>query len=131
MTEEKKDIQHQSGTAAAEGVVKRVFVPKVDIYETRDSIVIIADMPGVGAADLEVTLEKNVLAIKGTVSQPAPKGYSAVYAEYDAGEYRRNFTISNEVDREKIDAAIKNGILRLTLHKAEPLKARKITVQAA
>ncbi len=131
MAEEKREIQTQTGTAA-EGVVRRVFVPKVDIYETRDAIVIIADMPGVGTDSVEVTLEKNILTIKGSALAPTRTGsYTTVYAGYESGEYRRNFTLSNEVDREKIEATVKNGVLRLTLHKAEPLKARKISVKAA
>ncbi|MBI4634318.1 MAG: Hsp20/alpha crystallin family protein [Deltaproteobacteria bacterium] len=133
MAEEKREIQHQSGTGTAEGVVRRIFVPKVDIYETRDAIVIIADMPGVSTDSVEVTLEKNILTIKGTALAPTRTGsYTAVYAECEpGGEYRRNFTISNEVDREKIEATVKNGVLRLTLRKAELLKVRKISVKAA
>jgi len=132
MTEEKRDIHHQPETGGTAGIVRRMVVPKVDIYETRGGIVILADMPGVGIDSLEVTVEKNVLAIKGTVPIPVrPGSYTTVYAERAPEEYRRNFTISHEVDRDKIEATVKNGVLRLTLHKVEPLKARKISVQAA
>ena len=61
----------------------------------------------------------------------ARAGYSLAYAEYDAGDYERAFTISDEVDRERIEATVKNGVLRVVLHKAEAVKARKIAIKAA
>jgi HSP20 family protein len=132
MTEEKNEVRNQTGAASTvESAVRRVFVPKVDIYETSDSIVIMADMPGTDADSLDVTMEKDILAIRGTAALPAGTGRRIVHAEHGAGEYRRNFRISDEVDREKIDATIRNGVLSLTLHKVEPFKARKISVKAA
>lgn len=132
MDDDKKEVALHAGANATKGIVHRIVVPKVDIFETPDSIVIMADMPGVGTDSLEITVEKNVLAIKGRVAQAARTGnYTVVYAEREPEEYRRNFTISNDVDREKIDAVIKNGVLHLTLHKAEPARVRKINVKAA
>ena len=58
------------------------------------------------------------------------KDHSIAYAEYDVGDYQRAFTISDEVDKDKIEATVKNGVLRLTLHKAEKVKARKIAIKA-
>jgi HSP20 family molecular chaperone IbpA len=92
---------------------------------------IIADMPGVDENSVEVTVEKNVLKLTGSVEQTKYEGYSIAYAEYDIGDYERVFAISNEVDRDKIDAVIKNGVLRLTLHKADYLKAKKVVIKAA
>jgi HSP20 family molecular chaperone IbpA len=87
MAEATREIQKQSGTGVAGRAVRRIFVPKADIYETRDSIVILADMPGVGADDLEVTVEKNILTIKGTALIPTRTGsYTAVHAEYEPGD---------------------------------------------
>jgi len=108
---------------------RKVFVPKADIYESGDSIVLVADMPGVDEKTVDITLEKNILTINGTVEYPDFSGYNVAYAEYDVGDYQRSFTISNEVDRDSIEAKVKNGVLRVTLHKAEQLKARKIAIQ--
>ncbi len=109
---------------------KRVFVPRVDIFETKDGIVIAADMPGVDDKSVDVTLEKNILTIRGKVEAKPVEGHSLAYAEYDEGDYERSFTLTDEVDREKIEAKVKNGVLEVILPKAEPAKAKKIAIKA-
>jgi len=108
---------------------RKVYVPKVDIYETKDATVLIADMPGVDDKSVDVSLEKNILTITGAVEPDTYPAHSIVHAEYDVGDYQRAFTISDEVAREKIEAVVKQGVLRLTLPKAEPVKARRITIK--
>jgi HSP20 family molecular chaperone IbpA len=109
---------------------RKVFVPKVDIIETGDAMVMYADMPGTDEKSVEVTLEKNVLTIAGAVHPEEFPGRSIAYSEYDVGDYERVFTISDEVDRNRIEAIVKNGVLRLTLHKAPQAEVKKITVRA-
>jgi HSP20 family protein len=109
----------------------KVFVPYADIYETNDSIVVVADMPGVDEKSVDVTLEKSVLTITGTIQEQMPAGYTLAYAEYEVGNYQRSFTLSDQVNREGITAVIKNGVLRLTLQKSAEAKSRKIQVKAA
>ena len=109
----------------------KVFIPRVDICETKDAIVLLADMPGVDEKSVDITLEKNVLTLSGKVEPVAHEGYRAVYAEYEAGDYERAFTLSDEIDRDKIVATVKNGVLRLELPKAEKVKPKKISIQAA
>ncbi len=133
MATEEKDIQKKPAQNPVETErtrSRKVFLPKVDIYETKDSIVLIADMPGVDENRVDMMLEKNILTISGAVDPEAFPGYGAAYAEYDVGDYQRAFTISDEVDRDRIDARIRNGVLRVTLHKAEEVKARKIAIKA-
>jgi HSP20 family protein len=108
---------------------RKVFVPKVDIIETGEAMVMYADMPGADEKSVEVTLEKNILTITGTVRAQEFPGRSIAYAEYDIGDYERTFTISDEVDRERIGAVVKNGVLKLTLHKAPQAEVKKITVR--
>jgi HSP20 family molecular chaperone IbpA len=108
---------------------RKVYVPKVDIYETKDTLVILADVPGVDEKSVDVTLEKNILTINGAVEAPQFEGYSLAYTEYDTGDYQRAFTISDEVDRNRIEAIVKNGVLKIVLHKAETAKARKIAIK--
>jgi len=134
MAEDSKDVIKQpaanpTGTERTRN--RRVFVPRVDIYETADAIVLVADMPGVDETGVDITLEKNVLNIVGEVKATEEKEYSLSYAEYDAGDYERAFTISDEVDRDRIEATVKNGVLRVVLPKAEAVKARKIAIKAA
>jgi len=109
----------------------KVFIPRVDICETKDAIILLADMPGVDERSIDITLEKNVLTLLGRVEPETHEGYRAGYVDYDAGDYERAFTLSDEIDRDRIDAAVKNGVLRLTLPKAEPVKLRKINVKSA
>jgi HSP20 family molecular chaperone IbpA len=109
---------------------RKVFIPRTDIYETRDSIVLTADMPGVDEKSVDIILEKNILTITGKVEPQAILGYSLLYTEYESGDYERAFTISDEVDREGIDARVKNGILRITLPKKQEVLAggKKISI---
>jgi len=134
MAEDKKDMVKQPAATPAgteRTRARRVFVPRVDIYETSEAIVLLADMPGVDETGVDITLEKNVLTLAGQTANGARPGYSLAYAEYDAGDYERAFTISDEVDRDRIEATVKNGVLKVVLHKAEAVKARKIDIKAA
>ncbi len=109
---------------------QRAFVPRVDIYETEDAIAVMADMPGVDAESLDISLEQNVLTINGLVDPTPPEGYALAYAEYRTGDYVRSFTLSNQIDQSAIEASIKDGVLRLHLPKVRPT-TKKITVSAA
>ena len=116
--------------SAAERTRERLaFVPRADIYETNDAIVVVTDMPGVDESALDIALENDVLTINGYVEPEYPQGYGLAYAEYRVGDYQRSFTVSNKIDQSKIEATLKDGVLRLHLPKAEPT-SRKITVKA-
>jgi len=117
--------------AAKETGSRRVYSPAVDIIKRREDIEVVADMPGVDETTLEVTVEKNVLTIYGRVAQDRPDEAKMAYSEYGVGDYKRVFTISDEIDRERILAKVKDGVLRLTLPKAEAAKTRKVPVKAA
>ena len=110
---------------------RRVFKPDVDIIERKDDTVLTADLPNVDEHSLDITLEKNVLTIRGSVEQKIPAGYRLAYGEYEVGDYERAFTLSDEVDKDRINATIKNGVLRLVLPKAAAAKARKIAIATA
>ncbi len=137
MTEEKQELQTAEKEEAklAEGVERvsprKTFIPRVDIYETEEELVLLADMPGVAINDVEITLEKNELKLQGHVQIPAPENMQLAYAEYEVGDYERTFTVSDEIDREKINATMKDGVLYLRLPKAAPAKTRKIEVKSA
>lgn len=105
------------------------FVPHTDIYETEEQIVVVADMPGVDAESVDITLEKNILTLNGYVEPTAPEGYTLAYAEYRVGDYQRSFSLSNEIDQDQIEAKIKDGVLYLHLPKVGP-QTRKIAVKA-
>lgn len=127
-----KDLQKTQNTAAMERIRNvKTFVPRVDIYETREALFVIADMPGVDDKTVDVELEKNILTISGRVEDGKVKDHTLVFSEYEVGDYERTFTLSDEIDREKIKATVKQGVLRLELPKAEKVKPKKIAIQAA
>jgi len=108
----------------------RTYSPQVDIIERKEDIVVIADVPGVDENSVDINLEKNVLSIYGRVEEEDFRNYSPTYAEYGVGDYERVFTLSDEIDRDRIDATVKNGVLTIVLPKAQAAKSRKISVKA-
>ncbi len=130
MTEyEKNPVQGPSTAERTKS--RRVYIPKVDIIDTKEAVVLYADMPGVDESSVDVTIEKNVLNITGAVKPPEFQGMSIAYAEYGVGDYDRSFTISDDIDRGNVEALVRNGVLKLVLHKAPEAAVRKITVRAA
>lgn len=107
----------------------RVLTPRCDIFE-RDGVVhVVAEMPGVDESGVEVSVERNVLTIRGRFDSLAPEGYRPLWREFDGGTYQRSFELSNEVDANGIRAVMKNGLLSLHVPKNRPA-ARKIAVTA-
>ncbi len=123
---EKQEIESGGPERTRETVC---FVPRMDIYERDGSIEVVADMPGVSEDAVDITLERDVLTIEGYVESEYPQRYGLTYAEYRVGDYQRRFTLPDQIDREEIDASMKDGVLRLHLPKAEPA-AKKIAVKA-
>jgi len=107
-----------------------VFAPNIDISENDGTIELILDMPGTDRDSVEITAENNTLTIEGHCGINAPEGYELVSREYNTGKYRRDFTLSNDVDSEKIKARSKNGVLQITIPKREIKKPRKIKIQS-
>ena len=106
---------------------RQSYIPAVDIYEKNDRVVLLADMPGVDKDSVDITLEKNVLAIVGRTPPLVTKN-PVVYREYGEGDYRRSFELSAEIDQDRIEAVVKNGVLKLTLYKIAPTK-KKVEVK--
>jgi HSP20 family protein len=106
------------------------FVPRADVYETDEAITVVADMAGVDENSVDITLENNVLTINGYVEPVQPEGYRLAYAEYEVGDYQRAFTLSDQINREGIEAAVKDGVLRLYLPKVLEAQKRKIAIKA-
>lgn len=125
---EKEEIDNAEDTERTRD--QACFLPRADIYEMDDQIVIVADMPGADKNSIDVTLEKNIITINAAVDPVIPQGYALQAAEYEVGDYHRTFRLSNEIDRSKIEAVVKDGVLRLYLTKAAEAKARKISVKA-
>ena len=107
--------------------MERFVPPPVDIYDSPEGLVLLADLPGVAPEDLKVRLEENTLTI-----QASPKHLvegEATYKEFELVNFFRQFELSEEVDQEKIAASLSHGVLRLYLPRAEKAKPREIPVQ--
>jgi HSP20 family molecular chaperone IbpA len=106
---------------------ERYIQPPVDIHETQQGLVLMADLPGVELNDLTVKLEDNILTI-----QASPKHRitaEPIYREFELANFFRQFELSDQVDQGKIAARLNHGVLTLELPKAEKAKPRQISVQ--
>lgn len=122
--QQKQEVEHKGETTKKE----KFYIPAVDIFETEKDVTVIAEMPGVSAKGIDVTLEDDVLTIRGMkASDEKPEG-RALLLEYESGNYQRRFTVAETIDQENIKATVNNGMLRVVLPKAEPAKPRKIEV---
>jgi HSP20 family protein len=109
---------------------RRCFVPRADIYETEGEMVVLIDIPGADEKTVNITLEKKVLTINAFIDPVQSNGYDLAYAEYEEGDYQRVFHLSDEIDRDRIEATVSEGVLRLQLPKAESALTKKITVHS-
>jgi HSP20 family molecular chaperone IbpA len=109
----------------------RTYAPAVDITEDNNNLYIYADMPGADEKTVKVTLENNVLTIEAHVDDISVDGREVCGAEYAAGDYHRVFTINETIERDKIEARIKNGMLSIVLPKAEGAKIKSIPIRVA
>jgi HSP20 family molecular chaperone IbpA len=106
------------------------YSPSVDIIERETEFVVYADMPGVDGHSVDVTLDKDVLTVYGTVKAEA-KAEGDAHEEYVAADYKRIFTLGAKIDRDAIGASVKHGVLTLVLPKAAELQPRKIEIASA
>jgi HSP20 family protein len=120
---EKQEVAREEGTRAG-----RTYLPDVDIYETGDSLWLWADMPGVDETTLDVHLADGVLTISGRVDLADYQNLSPAYTEYNVGNYLRRFTLSDEIDTNRIAARVNHGVLELQLPKTERAQPRRIAV---
>jgi HSP20 family molecular chaperone IbpA len=110
---------------------RRIYRPLTDIVETAEGMTLMLEMPGVAAEDVDVTLEKRVLTIRGKVQPTQPETVQLAYAEYGEGDFERAFTMSEDFDPDKISASVSNGVLTVTLPRAAEAQPKKITVTAS
>jgi HSP20 family protein len=108
------------------------WVPPVDIFEGPEAIRLVAEVPGVSPNDVKISLENNVLTIRGTKQQVAEERAERVYRyERTYGAFERSFTLPTTVDAGGIKASYEHGVLTVTLPKVEKAKPRQIEVQVA
>jgi len=136
MTEaEKKEIQVREKQEVASPAEQTrpglVFTPDVDIFESDTAITLLADLPGIEPERITIDLRDGVLTLTADTEPPMGReNETPLLVEYQTGQYRRQFTLSDVIDQAQIDAKCTDGVLRLTLPKVAKATPRKISVQA-
>ncbi|HIE53964.1 MAG TPA: Hsp20/alpha crystallin family protein [Chromatiaceae bacterium] len=124
-TRESAEVQGSRDQAKVEQVMR----PMVDIFEDESGITLHADMPGVSKERLNVKVEGDTLTIDGIAEISMPEGMEPLWADVRSTHYQRSFTLSPEMDVDKVEASLKHGVLTLRIPKREEHKPKKIEVK--
>lgn len=108
---------------------ERYLVPAVDIYETDDGLTLVADMPGVDRDDVDIQVDNNVLTIEGKITHPERP--NPTYEEFDLLSYFRQFSLSSELDTDRIEAELRNGVLTVSLPRSPKASPKQIEVKVS
>jgi HSP20 family protein len=122
--QQKRELEKKEETT----VPARIFLPTADIYETRDALKVVLEMPGVDKSNVNVRVEDGVLTVEGRLDFSKYQDLQPLYTEYNIGHYSRSFRLTTKIDQSKIGAEMKDGVLSLLLPKAEEAKVRTIQV---
>jgi HSP20 family protein len=129
MSESTAMQSRESSSPQSAGTTQAAVLPPVDIYEDATGITIKADLPGVSKERLSVEVDKDTLTIAGEAQIQMPEGMEALYADLRSTQFRRSFTLSRELQVDRIDAQMQDGVLTLKVPKREELQPRKIEVK--
>jgi HSP20 family protein len=126
----KQDVPTQEPTAVEKRAAEReaVLVPAVDIFEDAHQIFVQVEMPGVSRDKLNVQADQNGLLLEGDMEIDMPAGMAALYADLQTTKYRRRFVLSSELETERIEAILKDGLLTVRIPKRVEFRTRKIKV---
>ncbi|MBW2655567.1 MAG: Hsp20/alpha crystallin family protein [Deltaproteobacteria bacterium] len=126
---ERRDIAKKEEKNIEKTRELRSAIPAVDIYENEDEILLHADMPGVLKEDVAVNIDNGTLSLSG-VRKLETKGVLK-WEEFNDVEYIRSFSIPQTIETEKVEAELKDGVLKLHLPKSEAAKPKQIEIKAA
>ena len=111
--------------------ITSAWYPACDVFEDKEAVKIVAELPGVRPEDVKISLENNLLTIRGEKKQQAEESSERVHRyERSYGVFERSFALPTTVDSDKVSATFQNGILTVTVPKAERARPREIPVQA-
>jgi HSP20 family protein len=122
--QKKRPVQSQEESTAP----VNMFVPTTDIFETDDALNVLVEMPGVEKGNVDISVKDRILTIDGRIDFKKYAGMQPVYTEYNIGNFHRRFSLSNKVDASNIRAEMRDGLLLLTIPKAEEAKAQRIEI---
>lgn len=129
MAEQTVPATAENGQIASTRENSRFLIPPVDIYETKDSLEVVADLPGVEKDDIEIRVDNGLLTFQAKIRHVLQG--EAIYNEYGLMDYYRQFQLGEVIDQDRIGADLKNGVLTIHLPKVEKAKPRQIKVQVA
>jgi len=118
---EKTEIEHASD--------KPQYVPDVDIYESEDGVVVLADIPGAVRESVNITVEQGILTISSRGGAELPESAELLYSETGFGDFSRQFRLGADVDRERMEATLVDGVLKISIPKSDWARTRKIEVK--
>jgi HSP20 family molecular chaperone IbpA len=125
---EQTDVKTRESAQAQEA--RYTLRPAVNVFEDASGITLEADMPGVSRDRLRLQVDQDSLLIEGDVQFAMPEGMEALHADVRETHYSRSFALSRELDSERIEASLKDGVLRLRIPKRAEVQPRKIEVRA-
>jgi HSP20 family protein len=133
LTQTREQTPAATATAAATGTERNeaALLPPVDVIEDASGITLYADMPGVAKDRVHLRVEGEQLTLEGEMTLPVPQGVEATHAEVQRSRYRRAFTLSKELDADKVSAEMSQGVLRVRIPKAAHAQPRRVQVQVA
>ena len=130
MNEAKQSVQGRAENPRAEATRNgQFFTPRVDIFETEDALVVLADLPGVAAGDIDLRYENGELTLRGKIAREEARGH-AVFSEFEKGDFERIFQVHETIDAARIEAEHKNGVLTVRLPKQEAVKPKQVSIKA-
>lgn len=129
--DERTNVSQSARESGRESDREGALLPPVDVVEDVSGITLFADLPGVAREQLNVRIDAETLTIEGDLALDVPEGMASSHAEVGVSRYRRVFTLSKELDAEKISAELKDGVLKLRIPKAEHAQPRRIEVRVA
>ncbi len=129
MAAEQRPVKKEQAEVVRREEQERYFQPATDILETTEGVTLKFDMPGVARENVDITVDKDTLTIIGR-AEPEEAG-NPVYRETYVGDYRRQFTLSTDMDPNNIVATMSDGVLTVAVGKAEQSKPRKVQIAAA
>lgn len=121
--------ENTSVTQSSDTPSSAALLPRVDVIEDKSGITLYADLAGVPKDKLSLHMEADTLTIEGEVGLTLPEGMEPSHAEINLPRYRRVFTLSKELDRDKISAEFEYGVLKLSIPKAEHLQPRRVEIK--
>ena len=125
-----KDQQVATASDADARIRQTTRTPAVNIHETDQAIIVVADMPGVTQDRVEITIDHDVLTLRGAVSPEVHKGFDLLRREYDIANFERAFTLPAEIENENVSAIVCKGVLTVTLPKKKSVQPRRVAVAA-